>query len=181
MPEDFRRHLEYGRSQREGIRFDRAGSNPTNRIEDALRRNEPVRYTNQTSTPSIKREVPQTREANPPVREKRRRSYRFIPILLIGLTLLGGAGFGGWTLYKHFSSKPDDTSSVLEEVGKQVGLPTGETPTIATVTDTAPLKGQEFFKDAEVGDKVLIFSKSKKAILYRPSTKKIIVVGPVNG
>lgn len=55
-------------------------------------------------------------------------------------------------------------------------LPAGEQPTLATVADQEKLKGQDFFSHAQNGDKLLIYPKAKKAILYRPSTGKIIEV-----
>ncbi len=59
-------------------------------------------------------------------------------------------------------------------------LPNGETPTIATVSDPEALKDQVFFVDAQKGDKVLIYSNAKKAILYRPGDDKIITIAPLN-
>jgi hypothetical protein len=72
----------------------------------------------------------------------------------------------------------------LGELTKQIGasfqLPAGETPTLATVSDASKVRSQAFFKDTQNGDKVLLYSKAGEAILYRPSTKKIISVAPVN-
>ncbi len=59
-------------------------------------------------------------------------------------------------------------------------LPEGETPTVATVSDLKPLKGQAFFAHATVGDKVLIYASAQKAILYNPRDKKIIEVAPIS-
>ena len=59
-------------------------------------------------------------------------------------------------------------------------LPKDETPTLATVSDPEKLKDQRFFVNAVKGDKVLVYSLAKKAILYSPSLDKIIEVAPVN-
>ena len=74
----------------------------------------------------------------------------------------------------------DQTKSVVAMVGKLIALPTDETPSLATVQDKSKLKDQPFFKNAVNGDKLLLFIKAKKAILYRESSNKIIEVAPIN-
>ena len=69
---------------------------------------------------------------------------------------------------------------VVKQVGKLVVLPSGEQPTLATVSDAAKLQGQPFFANAANGDKVLVYNKAKKAILYRPSINKIVEMAPLN-
>ena len=69
-----------------------------------------------------------------------------------------------------------ETMDLTQKIGKFMELPIGEQPTLATVTDRAKLKGQVFFESAQNGDKLLIYPKAKKAILYRPSNGKIIEV-----
>ena len=59
-------------------------------------------------------------------------------------------------------------------------MPSSEAPTIATVNDITKLKGQAFFADAKNGDKVLIYTKAGKAVLYRPLTNKVIEYSTVN-
>jgi type II secretory pathway pseudopilin PulG len=69
---------------------------------------------------------------------------------------------------------------LIDKIGKLTPLPTGETPTVATVTDITKLKDQPFFANAINNDKVLIYTQAKKAYLYRPSTNKLINIAPVN-
>ncbi|MBI4160522.1 MAG: LytR C-terminal domain-containing protein [Candidatus Yanofskybacteria bacterium] len=71
-----------------------------------------------------------------------------------------------------------EVASLVAEVGRLMELPQ-EQPTVATVTDVEKLKSQPFFAKSQNGDKVLIFSGVKKAILYRPSSRLIIDVAPV--
>lgn len=72
------------------------------------------------------------------------------------------------------------TDSLIGTVGKLMNLPTGETPTVAAVSDVAAAQKQSpFFANAQNGDKVLLYVKAGEAILYRPSTNKIILVAPL--
>ena len=72
------------------------------------------------------------------------------------------------------------TKEVIEKVGKLILLPQDEQPTVATVTDLEPLKGQAFFTNAKLNDKVLIYSVAKKAVLFRPELNLIVEVAPIN-
>ena len=133
-------------------------------------------YDIQPRVPEIKTEevIPQLI----PKKELKKYSYKKIIVFFIALLVFG---LGGYGMKNYFTQKSGgDTTQVLMEVGKLTELPQGETPTIATVTDVKPLQSQEFFKDAQIEDKLLLFTKSKRAILYRPSTNKIIVVAPLN-
>lgn len=74
----------------------------------------------------------------------------------------------------------EENQQIIDSVGKLVLLPEGETPTIATVTDPEKLKAEQaFFARAMEGDKVLIYTRALKAIMYRPSENKIIEVAPL--
>jgi len=82
-------------------------------------------------------------------------------------------------------SNPGATTSaeakrLVDEVGKLIVLPTNEQPTVATVSDVTKLADQAFFANAKNGDKVLIYTQAKKAILFRESINKIVEVAPVN-
>ena len=71
-----------------------------------------------------------------------------------------------------------EARELKERVGKLMQLP-DEDATVATVQDASQLSGQDFFKDAKDGDKVLIFTIARRAVIYRPSTNMIINSGPI--
>ncbi len=117
--------------------------------------------------------------------------FRLPVILTFLLIVVAGAGVYAYTLYQQSQSQlkllknPQEaakfeTQQVIDAVGKLISLPSNETPTIATVTDAKKLKNQPFFAKASNGDKVLIYTTAKKAILYNPSQNKIVDVAPVN-
>lgn len=76
--------------------------------------------------------------------------------------------------------RAEETKKLIEQVAKVMVLPSSETPTVATITDISKLKNQPFFAKAQNGDKLLIYTDAKRAILFRPSTNKVIDVAPVN-
>lgn len=72
-----------------------------------------------------------------------------------------------------------ETRALVRKVGNLIVLPDDETPTIATVSDPEALKGQAFFDGAKKGYKVLIYTNAKKAILFDPTSGKIVNVAPL--
>lgn len=126
------------------------------------------------------------------VAAQRIRIFRFLPQRRIMIfsslgVLLFAVGLGTYFYTQNYLPKKDSAKAVASEsqqliakVGKLFALPTNEEPTVATVSDVAKLKNQQFFALAQNGDKVLIYTNAKKAVLYRPSVNKIIEVGPVN-
>ena len=74
----------------------------------------------------------------------------------------------------------EEVALVVQQVGNLMVLPEGEEPTLATVTDLEKLQGQPFFVKAKVGDKVLLYAKAGKAILYDPVANQIVEVAPLN-
>lgn len=115
---------------------------------------------------------------------------RIIGAVVIALVLIGAAAFPGiyyYNKYKDAAKKlernplllEENSQALIDEIGKLIDLPQGESPTIATVSDVEKLKNQPFFAKAKNGDKVLIYNNAKKAILYDPVGKKILEVGPL--
>ena len=106
----------------------------------------------------------------------------FLSVLILGMIGAGGfaAYYYGLNQRAMVSPAEDELTMLVSQVGKLMDLPLGEVPTVATVTDKTKLESQSFFKKSENGDKVLIYMNSGKAILYRPSTKKIVDVTVIN-
>jgi len=102
-------------------------------------------------------------------------------ILLLGL-------YGTVHYYNKYKSLTVDqtaaaqkvTNGLIADLGKLMELPTGETPTVATISDKEKLAGQAFFVNAQNGDILFAYTTSMKAILFRPSTNKIINVAPIS-
>ena len=114
----------------------------------------------------------------------------YIVITALVVIMVGGGAYG----YMQYSSLKDENKKLSNpeeaakiesqrlksEIAKLVDVPADEEPTIATVTDISKLKDQPFFAKAENGDKVFMYAKAKKAILYRPSTNKVVELAPIN-
>ena len=113
-----------------------------------------------------------------------RKNLVIIILAVLTVASLGSTGY----LYRQFTALKqnpqkivqDEAKALVAKVGELIVLPSGEDPTIATVNDPEKLKAQPFFANTQKGDKVLIYTNAKKAILYRPGTHKIIDVAPVN-
>lgn len=102
-------------------------------------------------------------------------------LLVAGLSVSTGLLYRELNTLKHPEvTQERELAKIIAEIGKTVYLPTDEQPTLATVSDPEKLKDQPFFVRAEVGDKVLVYPTSRKAILWRPSTKKIIEISGLN-
>ncbi len=115
-------------------------------------------------------------------------------IAIAALVVVVILGVGGYFTYNYVQDQnaeierlsdpqqaaKDEATKVKDLVSTLVEVPADESPTIATVSDSSKLKSQAFFAKSQNGDKVLIFTKAKKAYLYRPSTNKVIEVAPIN-
>jgi hypothetical protein len=121
-------------------------------------------------------------------KESKNKSNRklFIVILFILLTVIL-IGIASFLLYQNnqlpFLNKSSNAGTQVDDtlikVGKLIKLP-NETPEIATITDIEKLRNQSVFKNAQNGDRVLIFTEAKRAIVYRPSENIIIDVGNIS-
>lgn len=73
----------------------------------------------------------------------------------------------------------EKNAQIIASAAKQIALPSDEQPLLATVSDKNELQNQDFFKQAENGDKILLFPKHKKAFLYRPSMDRVLAQAPL--
>ena len=113
----------------------------------------------------------------------RHKSMKFVfPVITVIAIILAGYFYSQIRVLKQNpqAQAQKETVEVMEKVSKLMVLPVGETPTLATVSDPEALKDQVFFAQAQKGDKVLIYSQAKKAILYSVVLNKIIDVAPLN-
>lgn len=113
-------------------------------------------------------------------------------VVTLSVALIVVAGLAGYFGYQMRTAKQDamvnadsqklesEAGKVVQKVGQLMVLPTDEEPTVATVTDLDALRGQPFFVGAKIGDKVLIYTLAKKAVLYDPVAHKIVNVAPIN-
>lgn len=112
----------------------------------------------------------------------RKKKFGLLFILLFVIAFVaGGTGIylyqtDSAVLGKSAPTAEEEVQDLVEKVGKLIKLP-NETPTIATVSDVSQLQEQTIFKNAQNGDKVLIFADAKRAILYRPSENIVVEVG----
>jgi cytoskeletal protein RodZ len=135
-----------------------------------------------------------TTESKVLVNEQNTNSYKkpmqkFGPALpIILLVLIVASGAAAVYFYQQLNALKANPQSVAQKEAEQlvarvsqlIVLPEGEVPTIATVQDPELLKEQPFFAKAKKGDKVLIYTNARKAILYDPVSNKIVEVAPVN-
>jgi hypothetical protein len=139
-----------------------------------------------SSTPSTRTFMTESSKPEPDKTPKQPKNHRFVskrglPWLLVGILLLVSV-----FLYLQYRQAQDNTtvaeqnSKYQKQLSQLILVPGNETPTIATIKDASKLSKQVFFKDAQNGDKLFVYSKSHKAILYRPSSNMIINVQTVN-
>lgn len=144
---------------------------------------------------SYSNSVEETPEETPKIVIQRKNPKRFIlavVILLVAgvifawvyhrydLAARGAANYANPVLDQQKQNAQKELQDTIAKVGRLIVLPTGETPALAVVNDAATLaKTQPFYKDAQNGDKVLVYFQAKKAFIYNPNRDIIVNVGPV--
>ena len=120
---------------------------------------------------------------------KPKRKLLKLILLLASYVLLG---FIVWKVAMKQSGDPvkiqeqaqKELITIVDSVKKIMVLPKDEVPQVAIIQDVDALKKtQDFFIDAQNGDKILVYAQARKAIIYRETTNQIVNValniGPV--
>ncbi len=131
-------------------------------------------------------EIQNSETQTPEIKTKRKISPRRLSLIILVLLAVFGL-YGSIHFYNKYKSlNVDATVEAQKETTRLVGLidklmelPAGETPTVATISDKEKLKDQPFFAQAQNGDILFAYTTAMKAILYRPSSNKIINVAPI--
>lgn len=112
-------------------------------------------------------------------------------LVLVGILAVGlfGAYRYGYKPYLDRKNSTANAAAMTETVSsdpavqlsaslsKAIDLPS-ETPILVTVQDASKVKSNPFFVKSQSGDQVLYYQNAKVAVLYRPSTKKVINYSP---
>ncbi len=109
-----------------------------------------------------------------------------ISFVILILLAVGGSSAGIYYYYRYQNlvlrtNNPNiAVKELLAQVGKLMDLPTGEQPTVATVTNADLIKSQPFFAKAKTGYRVILYPTARIAILFDDQDNKIINVGTIN-
>lgn len=93
-------------------------------------------------------------------------------IILLVVVLIGGYWF-----YSRSGASEGD-GEFVDKVADKVLVPSDVSPKLIVLTTLEQLRGQSFFKQAALGDVIVMYP--EHAILYRPSIDKVITIGAVN-
>jgi hypothetical protein len=108
----------------------------------------------------------------------KRRKY-----FVVAFVVIIAVGFGVYEKYYNLTAEEraqKELAKAVAAVSELMILPKGDEPVLATVTDAETLiKQQAFFARAMNGDQLLLFPKNMKAVIYSPSRKLIVNVGPI--
>jgi hypothetical protein len=100
--------------------------------------------------------------------------------ILILVSLIFEAGrYSVYRAHPELSST-EAATAILHNIGKIMQLPSGTT-TMMTINDAASAKrAQPFLVNAQNGDVLIVYTDAAEALLYRPTTNKLIAVGPID-
>lgn len=128
-----------------------------------------------------------------PASSKSKPWKRNVLLGILTLGLIGSMAFGAFYFKKYQDLKKQpmsaaevaeaETERIIREVSELYDVPKEEKPLVEIIKKeqlNEQFKDQPFFSGAEDGDAAVVYTKAQLAILYRPSTRKIIRVSNVS-
>ena len=99
----------------------------------------------------------------------------FIGILLLLLVIAVGVSGLLFIKYKRAvdTANSSEREQIIQRLAPIIILP-DEQPDLSTILDTSKLTNQVLKQRANNGDKLLIYNKAKRLIIYRPATGKVV-------
>jgi hypothetical protein len=102
-----------------------------------------------------------------------RKHKKIVGIILLVIVV----GFLAYRLATDRQNNPDlSTDALIITVSRQANISGDPNPAILTVIDKEKTN-QPFLDESKNGDRVLLYYRAQKAVLYRPSDNKVIKVG----
>lgn len=112
-------------------------------------------------------------------------------LVIISFVVLAFLAVGGGTSGVYYYSKyqkellkvkdpQGEAKALLVQLGKLMDLPKDEQPTVETVTNADQIKDRPFFAKAKNGDRVIIYTNARMAILFDSIAGKIMNVGTLS-
>ncbi|PIV87098.1 hypothetical protein COZ83_01410 [Candidatus Kaiserbacteria bacterium CG_4_8_14_3_um_filter_50_23] len=108
--------------------------------------------------------------------------HHFFIVIIIILALVGTYELDRMNVYRAHPelASAEQATEILKKVGDIIQLPQ-EQPTMAIINDAASAKKEQpFLKNAANGDVLIVYPNAGEALMYRPSSNKLIAVGPVD-
>ncbi len=121
---------------------------------------------------------PEIESEHKPERHTRRRVALIGAVAVVIIAGTVAAVVFGIRGHDRSARLPQTTDELIAAVGRLIVLPTDERPTVATVNNLDVLRDKPLFRDAKVGDRVLIYAQAQKAVLYDPDADRIVEVAP---
>lgn len=81
--------------------------------------------------------------------------------------------------YSYAPATTAEVDTIAKRVSELVAVPSDEAPTVITVANPQELQRWPLFRDSQRGDKVLVYKKNGRIIIYNPTKDKIVAAGVV--
>jgi len=99
-----------------------------------------------------------------------------LTIIVLATIALAGVGFGGFMAFKYRGTQNNEQAEqkkLVAQLSETIELP-NSTPTVVTIVDKNKLSNKILASRVENKDILLIYSNTKRIVVYRPSTKKVV-------